>query len=296
MLEKIRNKINIVLSDLWSIKKSIILNILAFFTITFIIVKTLMWVLDIYTHHNESIDTPNIVGMKIENAKKLLEARKLNYIITDSICKGKGLGGIIKQQNPLPSKKVKESRKIYLTITSFNECSVNLYYDRLIGKDREYVIRYLKRSNLEIGKLTYVNGGKAKNTVTEVFANGKPLFIEVSAKQGKKPPKEPRKVPQNSVIDLVLLRGIDDNPKFVPDLVCKKFAAAEFSILSSQFNMGNIQITGNLKDTSEAWVYNQNPSPGDLSTMGAGINLWLMEAYPEGCKENDEEDLYDDEL
>lgn len=289
MLQKIKNLLHTLGTDLWSIKKFIIINLIGFVALTVIIVQSLMWILDHYTLHGESIETPDLTGMKIEEAIKLLEVKKLEYIVVDSICKGNGLGGIIRQQTPLPKKRVKESRKIYLTITSFDDCSVNLYYDRLIGKDRAYVIRYINRSNLKLGALTYVEGGKAKNTVTEVYANGKPLFIEVNASDGKKPPSQPKKVPQNSVIDLVLLKGIDESPKYIPELICKTYGAAEFAILSSQFNIGNLELNGNITDTASAWVYNQQPAPGSLHNMGTGINLWLMDSYPEACDATDSE-------
>ena len=281
-------KIKVFFKDLWFIKKSILINLGGITLLSIVLVKLLMWSLNYYTLHNESIETPDLVNLKVEEAIKLLEARKLNYIVVDSICRGKGLGGVIKHQNPRPTKQVKESRKIYLTITSYAECTVNLYYDRLIGRDRSYVVRYLERSNLKVGKLTYKNGGKAKNTVVEAFCNGAPLFIEANARSGEKPPTEPKKVKQNAVIDLVLLKGEGANPKFIPDLMCDNYDAAEFTIKTSQFNLGTINTSGPITDTLSAWIYNQNPAPGEIASMGRGIDLWLVQEFPEACKETDE--------
>ena len=285
------SKIPVFIKDLWSIKKNIIINLTGFVVLTYLLVKITMWCLSYYTLHSESIETPDLVNMKIEEAVKLLETRKLNYVVNDSICKGKGTGGLIKQQNPRAKEQVKESRKIYLTITSYAECTVNLYYDRLIGRDRNYVVRYLERGNLKVGKLTYKSGGKAKNTVVEASCNGVPLFIEVNAGSGQKPPEEPKKITQNSVIDLVLLKGEAGSPKFIPDLMCDNFDAAEFTIKTSQFNMGTIHTQGNITDTLSAWIYNQSPSPGVVASMGSGIDLWLMQDFPSGCAEQEEEEI-----
>lgn len=284
------HKLNVFFKDLWFIKKTILFNIGGIALLSCSLVMLLMWSLDYYTLHNESIETPDLINMKVEEAVKLLETRKLNYIVVDSICRGKGLGGIIKQQNPRPSKQVKESRKIYLTITSYTECTVNLYYQRLIGRDRNYVVRYLERSNLKVGNLSYKNGGKAKNTVIEAYCNGTPLFIEANAKTGEKPPTEPKKVKQNATIDLVLLKGEGANPKFIPDLMCDNFDAAEFAIKTSQFNLGNINTAGPITDSLSAWIYNQSPAPGEIASMGRGIDLWLVQEYPEACKETPEEE------
>jgi eukaryotic-like serine/threonine-protein kinase len=274
--------------DIWFIRKNIIINFLGVIVFTFILVKILMWSLDYYTLHSESIKTPDLINMKIEEATKLLETRKLGFVVIDSICRGTGLGGLIKEQSPKPQKRVKESRKIYLTITGYNECTVNLYYDRIIGRDRKYVVRYLQRSNLKIGNLTYRKGGKAKNTVVEVSMNGVPLFIEANPNAGEKPPEKPQKIPQNSVIDLVLIEGVDGMPKFVPDLICDRYDAAEFAIKGMKFNLGEIHTQGSITDTLSAWVYSQRPNPGVVASMGSGIDLWLMSDYPEGCddKEN----------
>ncbi|WMX13916.1 PASTA domain-containing protein [Aureispira sp. CCB-E] len=295
------SKIRTFFSDLWYLRKTLLLNILGVIVLTFVLVQVLMWSLSFYTLHGESIEVPDLVNMKLNEAEKLLATRKLDFVITDSICKGNSSGGIIKEQNPRPSFRVKESRKIYLTITRHSDCTVNLYYNQLIGRPREYVVRQLQRSNLKVGKLTYKPGGKAENTVVEAYVDGVPLFIEADPNAGEKPPTEPKKIPQNAVVDLVLLEGVDALPQYIPNLICDTYGVAEFTIKGSQFNLGTVHIQGVVNDTLAAWVWKQSPSAGENATMGSGIDLWLMSEFPEGCKEEDplpidEDDLGDDAL
>jgi hypothetical protein len=290
-----KSKIATFFGDIWHIKKNIALNLVALVVITFVLIQGLMWFLGYYTLHGESIEVPDLVNMKIEEAEKLLKIRQLDYIVTDSICKGGGLGGLIKEQTPKAKARVKESRKIYLTITKHTECTVNLYYKQVIGRPRDYVVKQLQRSNLKVGKLTYRPGGKAENTVVEASINGVPLFIEADPNAGEKPPTEPKKIPQNAVVDLVLLEGVDALPQFTPELICGTFDEAEFTVKGSQFNMGTIFTKGIISDTLSTWVYRQSPSPGVIATMGAGIDLWLMQEFPEGCHEEEEIIIPDDD-
>jgi len=289
-----KSKIATFFGDIWHIKKNIAINLVAFVVITFFLIYALMWFLGYYTLHGESIEVPDLVNMKIEEAEKLLKTRQLDFIVTDSICKGAGLGGLIKEQTPKAKARVKESRKIYLTITRNSECTVNLYYKQVIGRPRDYVVKQLERSNLKVGKLEYRPGGKAENTVIEAHINGAPLFIEADPNAGERPPTEPKKIPQNAVVDLVLLEGVDALPQFTPELICGSYDEAEFTVKGSQFNMGTIFTKGTISDTLSAWVYRQSPSPGVVATMGAGIDLWLMQEFPEGCKEEEEIIIPDD--
>lgn len=293
------SKKNTLFSDLWYIRKKILFNLIGVIVLTFVLIKVLMWSLNFYTLHGESIEVPDLVNMKIEEAEKLLATRKLEFLVTDSICKGDGLGGLIKEQNPRAAFRVKESRKIYLTITRNSECTVNLYYKQIIGRPREYVRRQLERSNLKVGKLTYRPGGKAENTVVEASINGMPIFVEADPRAGQKPPTEPKKIAQNSVVDLVILEGVDALPKYIPNLICDTYGAAEFTVKGSQFNMGTIHTQGTIVDTLAAWVWKQSPSSGTQASMGSGIDLWLMSEFPPGCEEEEdplplEEDNNDD--
>lgn len=279
------SKIKTFFGDLWRLRKFLILNLLGLVVVTFLLIQVALWSMKWYTLHGESIEVPNLTNMNIKEAEKLLATRKLTLEVVDSICKGTSNGGIIKEQNPKPAQRVKESRKIYLTVTRHQECTVNIYYDQLIGRADKQVKRFLMRSNLKVGKTTYRPGGKAENTVVEASVNGTPLFVEADPTKGEKKPEEARPVPQGAVVDLVVLEGIDASPKKVPDLLCGTYGAAEFAIKGSQFNMGQINYSGTIIDTLKAWVWKQSPSANDNATLGSGVDIWLTAEYPEGCEE-----------
>lgn len=282
------SKLSTFFKDLWFMKKTLLGNLLGLLVLTFVLIQLLLWGMKKYTLHGESVEVPKLINMKLEEAEQLLETRKLEFLVVDSICKGNGLGGLIKEQTPQPQARVKESRKIYLTVTKYAECTVNLYYKQLIGRSRNYVTRQLERSKLKVGKLEYRPGGRAENTVVEASINGVPLFIEANPAAGERPPVDPKKIPQGATVDLVLLEGVDALPKYIPELICSTYDAAEFTIKGSQFNLGTIHTKGEIIDTLSAWIYRQSPMPGSIATMGTGVDIWLTSEFPAGCEEEEE--------
>lgn len=279
------SKIKTFFGDLWKLKKFLLLNLLGVIVVTFVLIQLALWGMKWYTLHGESIEVPNLTNMNVKEAEKLLDTRKLALEVVDSICRGTANGGLIREQNPKPGQRVKESRKIYLTVTRHTDCTVNIYYDQLIGRSDKQVKRFLVRSNLKIGRTTYRSGGKAENTVVEVSVNGTPLFVEADPTKGEKKPEEGRPVPQGAVVDLVVLEGIDSSPKKVPDLLCGSYGAAEFAIKGSQFNMGQVHYSGSIIDTLNAWVWKQSPSANANANLGSGVDIWITAEYPEGCEE-----------
>ncbi len=279
------NKVSTFFGDLWQLRLFLLKNLLGLIVVTFVVIQLALFGMKWYTLHGESVEVPDLMNMSITEAQNLLKTRKLSFEVVDSVCRGNSEGGIIKEQNPKPAQRVKESRKIYLIATRYNECTVKIYYDQLIGRPRKQVIRLLQRSNLKVGKLTYRPGGRAENTVVEASVNGVPLYVEVNPTKGESKPTDGRPVPQGAVVDLVLLEGMDALPQRVPELLCQKYGAAEFAIKGSQFNLGRIHLDGNIVDTLDAWVWKQDPSANARVGMGSGIEVWLTSEYPEGCRE-----------
>lgn len=244
----------------------------------------LFWSLSWYTLHGESIEVPNLINLSVSEAGKLLKNRDLNFIVSDSICmdcENNLTGGLIKEQHPKPNSRVKESRKIYLTITRHVACGSTIKYDDLVGQPLKFVQRKLKGMHLKIGTLDYISG-KAANTIAKVSL-GQRLIFEERGPNEEKP--EDKHVPYCTAINLVLYEGIDAAPKRVPDLICTQYGEADFSIKTNQFNLGDVYIEKGVRDTALAYVWKQTPAPGEFASMGTGVRLWLMDEMPEGCDE-----------
>jgi beta-lactam-binding protein with PASTA domain len=106
------------------------MKILSFFTNIFIrnliaavllliilAIAALKW-LEVYTHHGESVEVPEVKGMQVEIAGPLFTGRELFYEINDSTFDKRVNPGSIIETDPPVGTKVKKGRTIYLTTNS----------------------------------------------------------------------------------------------------------------------------------------------------------------------------------
>ena len=71
------------------------------------------------TNHGDTITVPNLIGMELNEIDEFLSDRDLRYeILDDSSYSSEYPPYTILQQNPSENEKVKENRKIYLTLNS----------------------------------------------------------------------------------------------------------------------------------------------------------------------------------
>lgn len=84
------------------------------------------YALDIYTHHGEKIEVPEITGQRPETAIALLEEHGLKGIVADSTYSSSAVPGIVLEQTPKSGSEVKSGRVIYLTINLNGEPMVKM--------------------------------------------------------------------------------------------------------------------------------------------------------------------------
>ena len=68
-----------------------------------IIVGGTILYLDSYTNHGEKIEVPNLVGMKSDKAKVVLEELELQMELLDSVYRPDLPSGTVVSQDPLPT-------------------------------------------------------------------------------------------------------------------------------------------------------------------------------------------------
>lgn len=101
-------------------------NILLIFVIFVALVLCVLFGLNLYTKHNESITVPSVKGLQIEEAASILNAAHLEYDIIDSIYQTGGTPGAILEQVPKADSKVKKGRSIYLQIQAKNQQMIEI--------------------------------------------------------------------------------------------------------------------------------------------------------------------------
>lgn len=93
-------------------------NLLAMALVVVALIFGLIWWLSIYTHHNKTVEVPDLYGMDYSTAIERLKAEGLQLIANDSAYNKKLPAGSVLAQLPAKGATVKEVRTIYVTINS----------------------------------------------------------------------------------------------------------------------------------------------------------------------------------
>jgi eukaryotic-like serine/threonine-protein kinase len=223
----------------------------------------LIW-LNLYTRHGQARPVPDFYGLTMEQTAKLAKKNKLRFHVIDSVYTTVVPRGCVAEQNPKPGFKVKKWRNIVLTINAFSPEMVAV--PNLIDLPIRQAVALIESSGLKMGELRY-KPDLSVNFVIEQLYNGKKIA------EGDSLQKE-------SVVDLVLGKGLSNQRTPVPILVGMHLEAAKSKIFVSSLNLGTYSYDNtilNADDTLNAFVYKQNPEykPDASLQLGSAIYLWL---------------------
>lgn len=232
----------------WAIGSVIAFLIIVFYSLRF------------YTHHGESVPVPKLKGLPIEMAIQQLEAQGFRYQI-DSVYQLDKQPGIVIEQDPDPNTSVKLNRTIYLTIIT--RLAPNVRFPEINGKTYLEVAATLSNYGLKLGDTSYVSD-VAKDVVLKFIYGGR----ELQAGQ---------EIPKGSRIDLVLGDGRGASEVDIPNLVGLSLSEARMALLGSSLKLGSLNFQGSVKDSANARVIRQSPSPTDsLSKVSIGSTVHLV--------------------
>lgn len=264
--------------------KELLIHIGIVIGISFILILCFFYVyLPATTNHNETITVPDLEGIHMDNIDEFLIKRNLKYeVMADSGFTSEYEPQTILKQYPLPGSKVKENRKIFLTLNAVSPPQVKM--PDLVDGSVKNAQLLLKSYGLERGSIKYVPD-LAQNAVLEQKYNGK--IIEPGTY-----------IPKGSKIDLIVGDGLGNTVLEVPDLSGMELEDAEFTVVGSGLKMGSILFRNtSLSDRdpkNEAQqaekrliVVKQTPSPGRNVRIGEEVDVWLDE------QEEQEESILD---
>jgi eukaryotic-like serine/threonine-protein kinase len=207
------------------------------------------------TNHGETITVPNIEGKTVAEVEETLDQRLLRFEISDSTYSEKHEPLTVIKQYPHAGAKVKEGRKIFISINRGEPPAVpvpNLIDGSVVNADALLRSHQLKRGRIEI-----VPG--AFNTVKEMKYKGKVI-------------KPLTRVPKGSTIDLVVSEGSGHYP--IEDLVNLTFEDAKLVILGKDFTLGNVTIVGDTLQRKPV-VLKQKPEAGEIMRAGDPVDIWI---------------------
>lgn len=260
-----------------TVRKFLRSMIILLIVLAILFIGVLFW-LKVYTNHGQKLELPDFVGMEYTDAIDVGQDKTFELIVVDSIHIVGRQGGEIVDQNPDAFAKVKENRKVYVTVTKYNADvlktgSLGVMY----GQD--YQSKKAELSHLDINSeikgYNYDSG--EPDHILEVWYEGRPIITG----SGR---KEEVEIKKGGTLQFVLSKR-QGGLVGIPNLRCNSYGAAKFILESSNLKLGEVIDEGNISDRNSAVIVSQSPSysAGQTINMGESISLTLSQTKPEDC-------------
>jgi beta-lactam-binding protein with PASTA domain len=244
--------------------KTFLINLILGIVFLTIFWGSILFWLDSYTMHGESITVPELVGLSKEEAEIKLQEKGLRLFITDSLYNPKALKGGVLEQEPKANSQVKHNRTIYVTVNAMRPPLVKMpdLHDLTLRDAKARLETY----GLQLGNIRYVPD-IAFNAV--VFQEYKGKKIEAG-----------EMIERGSVIDLALGQGESNEMVNVPLLTGLSIKEAIEQLQSNSLNIGAIIKDETVKDSTQAKVYKQIPpySEDAFINVGKSVDIFVTQS------------------
>ena len=130
--------------------------LLAFSVLVFLIVGAMIF-LNVVTQHNDEISVPDFSNLSLAEAEELAASTGVRLDVIDSVFVKRMRKGAIYRQNPAPGSKVKNGRRIVLTINALNSKKVMM--PTLLQSHSIACFTHLLIA-LRLSKLTWMTSGE----------------------------------------------------------------------------------------------------------------------------------------
>jgi beta-lactam-binding protein with PASTA domain len=239
-------------------------NLILAILIVVIGVSLILFILKIYTRHNEELTVPDLRGLTLEEAKVRAESEQLQVVVFDSVFLTDFERGTVTEHHPKAGFKVKRNRKIFLTMNAMNPERVPM--PDLISLTFRQATARLESFNLKVGEVSY-EPDIGVNLVLQQRFHGQDI-----------PPGD--SISKGSFIDLVLGKGLSNESSVVPMLVGLTLQEARIKSADRFLRIGGIlddNTIANEDDRINAFIYQQRPEAGPevILPMGSSIDIWI---------------------
>lgn len=235
-------------------------HLLVSVVITILLLFGIFQMLAVYTFHGREVIVPDYTGLTINELKSAVTYADFEFVVVDSVYDPQKEKGTIVTQDPLPNSKVKQHRKLYLTVIASVPEKVSM--PDLKDLTLRQAIATLQTYGLQLGQ-TYKVPDIGTNSVLKQMYQGREVRPGTMMVKG-------------ATIDLVIGSGMGGNRIQVPFLIGMSRSAVLNLLAADSLYIG-AEIYMDAKDTINARVYKQSPAfaPGLLLNTGQSIDLWF---------------------
>ena len=222
--------------------------------------------LPITTHHGETIVVPKVTGMQLNALEDYLDDHDLRYFVDDSSYNPRIRPFTVLTQDPAPGERVKEDRKIYISVNMKHPPLVKM--PTLAGGTVKNAQMVLGSYDLVVGQIKLVPNLEA-NTVLKQLVNGKEIAPGAPIAKGTR-------------VDLEVGDGLGNQEFPVPNIVNMPADEATTLLVGQGLQVGAIFYQPAEEGQADGTVVKQRPTPGPNATirMGQLVDLWIAGQQP----------------
>lgn len=220
--------------------------------------------LPLTTNHGQTITVPDLNGMRVTEIEDFLAQSDLDYFIEDSSYTPGAKPLTVFSQYPQAGAKVKNGRKIYLSIYASTPPMVKM--PNLLGRSLMNAQSELESYGLLLGEVEYVPDLQQNAVLKQLYRR------QTIAEGGR--------VPKGSRIDLVVGDGLGTQEFDVPDLKGKPLDEAEVELSGNGLQVGAI-VYDEASTEAPGTILRQKPEAGNKIRTGDVVDVWVAEAKPE---------------
>lgn len=240
----------------------VVRNLLIALAIVVVLIVGAMIFLNRVTQHGKELSVPDFSNLSVEEAEYVASQAGMRVEVTDSVFVKRMKRGAVYRQNPTPGSKVKEGRRVVLTINAVNAKKVTM--PNLVGLSLRQAKAELMSRGLVLNRLVYVQDMATNNVLRQLKGNRE---IEPGTM-----------IDSESAIDLVLGLNDLDNKAYVPDVIGLKNMSAVEAMFDHSLNIKDLKFDDTVKDYDDslnAMVYRQVPEPSDSISVAMGDEVML---------------------
>jgi len=226
------------------------------------------------TNHGEEVTVPDLTGLNISELETLLAPFRLRYEVGDSSYSASQPPLTVLQQYPKAGHKVKENRKIYVSINRSSTPTVPVPNLLETGGGSLANAKAVLRSNELLPGKIYYQHSPFRDLIIEMRWKGRAIAPG-------------SRVPKASVIDLVVGDGGSPRSFSMSTFVGIPYQNALLRLGNLSLHLGNVEIPADVDTIGiVCFVIKQFPAAGDSVSIGDPVDLWIG---PKGYKIEEEE-------
>jgi beta-lactam-binding protein with PASTA domain len=134
-------------------------NLLAMFGVVVLLCVGIKFGLDIYTHHGEEIEVPNIMHKSFADAQAIMDDAGLEIVVSDTGYVRSLPPDCILEQSPEPGSKVKSGHIIYVTVNSAHTPTLTIP-DVIDNSSLREAMAKLTAMGFKLAQPQYISGEK----------------------------------------------------------------------------------------------------------------------------------------